>query len=444
MSSKVSISRSVLLAQMTAGRQADTPRVGFGERQFRWKQLRAVCAQTMLTNPSIDIYLKCRNTKTIAGLLSQLHGILCRIVQDIQEIVDRVPSITPPVAETARRMIEETLSGGGTIDVQGLRAAVIAEVAPSATPQIRAKRAQSGATAERVQSLIRECVTRFRELTNRVADLSAEDLPSGIQNIAVEPVLQKLHAALALDPSTERTVAVAASMGAVEMYSRTISRSVKVSEEAATPVQFSSKVRSTTLTTSVSAELLGISPGDVIRSAASEATVVSVQGKVVTLSAPLPSGPIIIKNQDLENLTPFSSILGKIISLRSGVLQRPLNLTNRPAAVDYCKGVAQLAVAIAPLTRDAEAAASQLSIDIVGSDDLIQDLYALRFNFAEETRLQADELLRLLKEEGFFAAARSVGRGSYYALLTDDSRVAASDAAATDETLGFFVSLGVR
>ena len=137
-------------------------------------------------------------------------------------------------------------------------------------------------------------------------------------------------------------------------------------------------------------------------------------------------------------------ILEKILGINSGVLQRPLNLTNRPAASDYCKGVAQLAVAIAPLTRDAEAAASQMSIDVVGSDNLIQDLYALRFNFAEETRLQGDELLRLLKEEGFFAAARSVGQGSYYALLTDDSRVAASDAAAIDLTLGFFVSLGVR
>lgn len=444
MSSKVSVSRSVLLSQMTAGRQPDTPRVGFGERQFRWKQLRAVCAQTMLANPSIDIYLKCKNTKAIAALLSQLHGILCRIVQDIQEIVDRVPATALPGPTTARRMIEETLSGNGTIDVQSLRAAVIAEVAPAAASQVRAKRAQSGATAERVQSLIRECVNRFREITNRVADLSAEDLPSGIQNIAVEPVLQKLHAALALDPSTERTVAVASSMGAVEMYSRTISRSVKVSEEAATPVRFSSKIRSTTLTTSVSAELLGIFPGDVIRSAASEATVVSVQGKTVTLSAPLPSGPITIKNQDLENLAPFSLILEKIIGINSGVLQRPLNLTNRPASSDYCKGVAQLAAAIAPLTRDAEAAASQLSIDVVGSNNLIQDLYALRFNFAEETRLQGDELPRLLKEEGFVAAARSVGQGSYYVLLTDDSRVAASDAAATDETLGFFVSLGVR
>lgn len=433
-----------MAAQMTAGRQASTPRIGYGERQLRWKQVRALCAQTILTNPSVDFYLKCRSARAVAAQLAQLHAILCRIVQDIQEIVDNVPTATPASSGAAQRIIEETLASQGVVDLRSLRSAVIADISKAASEQVRAKRAKSGATEDRVRTLISAGRSRYDFIVGQLADISADQLPVGLDSVAVEPALQKLHAALSLPTSTQRTLTVAAAMGAVEMFSRNPGRSLKVNEEAGVPVKFSSKMSSSRMTTSVSASLLGIVPGDVVRAGATEATVVAVQGTGVTLSQTLSSNPITIRNAEFSNLSAYLTVLRKVLELPTAVFNRPLVLTNRPSAAEFCKSVVQAARGIAPLTRDAEAAAAQLSIEPDAEGSFLEEMYALSFSFEKETKDQAEELLRLLRQEGFSGAARSVERGTYYILLADDSRAAASNAVDVDNTLGFLVSMGVQ
>lgn len=436
MSKKVVLSDENFVSRMEVLRQPSTPRVGYGERQYRWKRLRSTCAQTIVANPSTLLYLKCRNSRLVARKTAELHAILCRIIDALQELIDVVPQSAVVVENKSRAIIEGILLDNNELNLVNLRKVVGAELSAEVANQVRAKRATTDMTQEKLGALITEAQTRLQTLRQRAINLLlSTTVTRGVNILAQEPALQKLHATLAEPASTSRTLDVAKSMGVLATFDRAVSLTLLVSQDDSLPVSFTSSVQGTTLTTSVPMQLLGIAVGSVVVAKGQEATVLSVTKGQAQLSADLPAGPIIVRNAEYANFKLFEPCLTKISNLRETALSAPLNLGNRPSAVEYCKRIVNLALQISPLTKDALAAASQLSIDVGSGATLLNDLYQLQFTFKEETRRDAEGMLRLLRQEGFLNAEEELSQGVYSTLFTDDSREAASRVAVSDAIL---------
>jgi hypothetical protein len=436
MSKKVVLANEDFLSRMEVRRQPSTPRVGYEERQYRWRRIRSTCAQTIIANPSTLLYLKCRNSRVVARKTAELHAILCRIVDAIQELIDIVPQPAVAIENKSRGIIEGVLLDNNNLDLTNLRKVIAAELSAEVTTQVRAKRATTDMTREQLVALITEARTRLDALRKTANSLLlSTTVVRGVNSLAQEPALQKLHTTLAEPASTKKTLDVAKSMGVLATFDRSVSLTLLVSQEAHLPVSFTSAIRGNVLTTSVPMQLLGISAGDVVSSMGQEAAVLSVTNQQAQLSTSIPAGPIIVRNSEYTNFSLFKPLLEQISALRTSALSAPLNLENRPSAVEYCKRVVNLALQISALTRDALAAATQLSIDVGPNSSLLNDLYQLQFTFKEETRRDAEEMLRLLRQEGFVNAEAELSRGEYATLFTEDSREAASRAAISDSVL---------
>lgn len=438
MSRKVVLSSKDYESRLAVGIQPGTAFIGFEERKRKWDTARSACAQALVAEPQILLYFKCKNRNPILSEIAQIHALLCKAIELVQELIDFVPGPPPGDTRQARTMIERTLQG------DPVPAATVAkEVAAVLQAEVRGsvvgKRLREAPSLTGIAALVREISRKITAVKRRIADvLSAEVINDGVRELATRPVLQKLHQALASEPGPQRVIDCAASLGALNFSNRRSILRYKVSETDACPVPFKSRMSGTALTLSTSPTLLGIEVGDSIYVGQSSAEVVSISQNVLTLSAELPSGTITLHNPSYSQFQGFRAVIEPILGLRTDGIDQGVNLQNRPSAASFARKLATLAAEMSGLTRDASAALSVLGIDPPPVQDRLTALRALQFEFSEEVFDAGEAMLRSLREEGFAEAADSMLRGDYGGLFNADPRDAAAGLGSIDASLAQF------
>jgi hypothetical protein len=434
MSKKITLTKRDVTPILEVRRDTTTPRVGAEARQHRWRQVRTLVAQTLLSNPSILLYMKQLGVRKIRTQVMHLHGLLCKLISDIQEITDFTPAPKTPDTNTLQEVVEKNLAG--TASIEEVRAELVSVLSRASKNHVRAKRVTSGATQESVSALLKECAERLATVRASVFRILGTEILSGNLNLLVqESVLQSIHQYAREEDSADRTVALAASLGSLDFSMRATSLRHVIDQEKSLPVKFSSKTRGNVLTLSVDPSLLPLRVGDEISVAGVTAVVLSVSGKTLTLSQSVPASSISMQNPYHTQFQQSERLLREIIAIRGDVLLRGFRPENRPDAVRTCTAIVELATAFEQLTRDASAAAGALSINTPESPGILRRLSALRPTFDQAIREQGDGILRLLRSEGFSAAEEYLSYGSYDMLLTADPQMAASLSAQADQTL---------
>lgn len=432
MSRKVTLSRADIGPVLQVMPDRTTSRAGADARQLRWRQVRTSVAQALIANPSIILYGKSLGIQKVRTQLAQLHGILCRLVADIQEVID-VTRVETPDASPLSVLVEQRISG--TAELSDVRSGLVSVLNQAAKSQVRGRRVISGATLASVENLIFECRERLRAVRlGALRVLGVQTLSPQINRISEESVLQSVHLLARQSATPQRTLSLAASLGALDLSARNCSLSRLVDEAADVPVKFSSRIRGTSLTLSVPANVLPIAAGDIIEVGGVASNVQAVEGRSITLANTVPSGPIIVRNTYYEQVRVAEGLLRAVLGIRD-ILPRGFSPVNRPEAVAACAEVVRLASRIGSLTRDAEAAAAALSIEVPESARLLERLFNTTFSFSEEIREQAREILTLLRSEGFRVAEEELTYGRYDALLLPDPQQASSLVARADELL---------
>ena len=439
MARKVSLSTEDFSSRLGVKRQSDVSRIGYEERRQRWDDVRSTCAQTLLAQPDVLFVLKCRNRNTLLTEVSALHGLLCRVAELIQEIVDFVP--TPVTADTSTplELIEKKFRGEA-ISTDMIKKAVGQSLSAEAKASIRGKRVLEQPTEEQVGLLLIESQRRLAAIKSRVASvLQAEILSDALIQTAQRPVLQKLHQALLLPAGSQRVLEVSKSVGSLEFSSRRSVLRFKVSEDLGVPVPFTSTILGSSVQFSVPAGLLDIEVGDLLGVGEITAQVTAVSGRTVTTASALPQGRVSVLSSAFSQYVPFRDLLLRFFDLSAAPLERPAALHNRPAAASLVQQILALAAELAPITTDARAAAAQLGVDTQVGSNLLGSLRSLTFTFSEEVVLQTQEVLRTLRDEGFNKAAEQLLRGDYSTLIVSDPRDAADGLGQIDQSLGGFV-----
>lgn len=438
MSRRVVLSSRDFESRLAVKTQPGAAVVGFEERKRKWDSARSACAQALVAEPQILLYFKCKNRNPILSELAQLHAILCKIIELVQEVVDFVPGPVPGDTSSAREMIERTLQGD-PVPIPTLLREVTAALQPEVKGAVVNKRLREAPSLSGINALLAEVSRRLTSLKRRVSDvLSAEVINEGVQELARRPVLQKLHQALGSEPGPQRVIDCVSSLGALNLSSRRGLLKYKVSEANACPVPFKSVIAGASVTLSVSPSLLDIQVGDTVFVGQSSAEVVSISQKTLTLSASLPSGTLTLHSPTYAQFESFQSAITPILSLRSESLERAINLQNRPSVADLARRLAALAAEISALTRDASAALSALGVDAPSTQNRLGELRALQFEFSADVVDVAETMLRSLRDEGFVRAADSMLRGDYGALFNVDPRDAADGVGSIDASLAQF------
>jgi len=439
MARKVSLSTEDFSSRLGVKRQSDVSRIGYEERRQRWDDVRSTCAQALLAQPDILLVLKCRNRNSLLSEVSALHGLLCRLAELIQEVVDFVPTSVTTDTSVPLSLIEKKFRGD-TVSLDLIRKAVGQSLASEAKAGIRGKRLLERPTEEQVESLLTESRRRLAAIKDRTAAvLQAEVLSQGLVETAQRPVLQKLHQALGMPPGPQRILEVSKSVGALEFSSRRSVLRFKISEDLAVPVPFTSVIQGSTVLFSVPARLLDIKVGDLIGVGAITTEITAISGRTVTTASALPQGRVSVLSSAFLQYVPFRELLLQILSLPSAPLSLPVTLHNRPAAASFVQQILSLAADLAPITTDARAAAAQLGVVTQAGSNLLNSLRSLTFSFTEEALLQTKEILYALQNEGFSVAVDRLLRGDYGALTAEDPRDASAGLGSIDESLGGFV-----
>jgi len=439
MAKKVDLNSTDFESRLSTKHEIGTARIGFDERVHRWNHMRALVVQALIADPDILLYFKCVSSKLLARELAEFHGILCAIVEGVQELIDTVSvKVKVSSTDTAQSLISRSLAGED-ISIALLQKEVAKVVRDEATAGIRNKRRNTVTSVDAIEALLVEARRRDTLLKQHIASiLSAEVLTRGLTQVAEIPVLQKLSQTLSSEPSFSRALEASSSIGALTFCRRKISLRNKIEESQEVPVSFSSLRSGSTVILSQPANLLGIEVGDVISAGASSSTVLSILDKVVTMDSALPAGPIQVERGGHTQFKPIKNLLTTLIGLSSKPLYLPLNIQNRPSAANFCKEIATMASAIGSLTQDARVSASRLGIALTGGT-LLNEMYAAQFTFNQETVESARNALRILREEGFRNAADLLSRGDYGILQSTDPRVASSQAGSVLGQYGGFV-----
>jgi hypothetical protein len=438
MSRKVVLSSKDFESRLAVKTPPNAAVVGFEERKRKWDFVRTACAQALVADPQILLYFKCKNRNPILSEIAQIHALLCKLIELVQESVDFVPSAATTNTAQIQSRIERILQGESTFS-----STFSNEVAATLQTEVKGsvvnKRLRERPTQKTINALILEISRRLGSVKRRITDvLLAEVINDGVRELARRPILQKLHQALGRDPGPQRVVDCALSLGALNFSDRKAILRYKVSEADGCPLSFKSKISGSSVELTASPSLLGIQAGDTVFVGQTSAQVLSVTGRYLTLSASLPTGTLTVHNPTYAQFDSLREVVTPLLTLRNELLDQGVNLQNRPSVAAFAKRVALLSSEISALTRDAHAALTTLGVDTPDFVDRLTSLRELSFSFPAEVVDTGEAILRSMREEGFIYAADLMFRGNYGALFDADPRDAANGIGSVDASLANF------
>ena len=441
MPSKITLSDDLVASRLSIKRREDAPRVGYEERRQTWDQTRATAAQLLMSEPGILNYMKARHRGTVLQEMSNIHGLLCKLVSLISDFIEGPETELEDSAEGLRTLVQKRIDGT-QVPLSALKSEAASALRGITQQSVRRRRSTEPVTLDRLSAIQREAVIRLSDVRSilSVAAFEGQSL-SLLESVATGPVYEKLFQAAQQTPSMDQAVEIALSIGSLESMSRNPSIRYKLHKEQSIPFPFDVSASGTTLTFSIDPALLGIQVGDSINVSGVQTTVSAVAESSVTVADEVTSvESVFITDPGYATFKSFSDAVQFVFDISAQQVTKSLSLHNRPDASKAAARIANQAALIAPLTVDAQHALSVLGTDVDDSTDALSALRALNIEEPPATTATIDRLRDLFRDEGFFAADEKILRGDITALFDQDPRSASSSISGIDAALGLFAA----
>jgi hypothetical protein len=441
MSSKITLSDDLVASRLSIKRREDAPRVGYEERRQTWNQTRATAAQLLMSEPGILNYMKARHRGTVLQEMSNIHGLLCKLVSLISDFIEGPETELEDSAEGLRTLVQKRIDGT-QVPLSALKSEAASALRGITKQSVRRRRSTESVTLDRLSAIQREVELRLSDVRSilSVAAFEGQSL-SLLESVATGPVYEKLFQAAQQTPSMDQAVEIALSIGSLESMSRAPSIRYQLHKDRSIPFPFDVEASGATLTFSTSPALLGIQVGDVINAGGVQTTVSAVAERSVTVADEVASvESVFITDPGYTTFKAFSDAVRFVFDITAQQVTKSLSLHNRPDASKAAARIAGQAALIAPLTVDAQHALSVLGTDVDDSRDALSALRALNVEEPAATTAVIDRLRDLFRDEGFFVADEKILRGDITVLFEEDPRAASSSIADIDAALGLFAT----
>lgn len=437
MAEKLTLTDDLISSRLHIQRRLDEPRVGYNERIQTWDRSRSTIAQLLISYPSVLNFIKARNSGVVLQELSNIHGLLCKLVSLIADITEQIPQEAEGSFIDLQRLVQSSIDSK-RVPIQTLKKTAALAVANTVKNSVRRKRVVQEVSLERLSSIQRDIENRIVTLKNTLSIAAFDGQPlSGLKSVAVAPLYEKLYQSTTAPPSVDEAVNIMMSVGSIEAMERTSSVRFKVHKELQIPVSFSTSCSGTLVTFDISPSLLGIQAGDQITVGPKTVEIVTVSSDSIEVSeAVSDSNIVLVRDSSYSQFRVFSNAVQFVFSLNTEEITKPLSTHNRSSASSAAYRIAKQAAMIAPISTEASHGLSILGAETPTGENKLDLLRSIQIEEPPEVSTIISRIRELLRDEGFNVADQKIMHGDITALIEEDPRGASSKIANIDESLG--------
>jgi hypothetical protein len=424
---------------------------GSSADQIRWDTLRGKACRLFLSDPDARVHLYYLASNSLASELRTFHALVCEAIVlaessfSSKEVdAEQEQSLSAKKAALSEQVGKVRFAGAGISSVKSIAAEYLNALASASSKSRRIERGNSGGS---LSDIVQEAFVRAKQCSRIMTRLRI--VPSRLQQIlgsgAVAPILPNLSATLRNSslPPKEEILRVLTAVGAYEAFTGRASVSVQVHTAARFPYELEPSLDGSVLTLrsegrAVDPATLALSAGNIVSSGTNSASIVSISGTEMTLSAEIPpSSEIKIQTVAQKQLTSFLSDTISKVSVRklfstSYVLQGvSFHKLSRPEAYKIVKTLAPIATMLADLTSEASRSAKVLGVDVSPTEGLLSAVQSFSPPVSSGSEKAVTELLDLLRADGLDIIERGLLSADIPILATqsvNDARLSAKTA----------------